>query len=453
MKNNMSSNIYARIKGHIPGFVKKPILKLLQLYRKIRLAIRKQYVANHIGLMHSELCSLYSTQSPVSVVFVASSIASWKVDSVTHSMMESTFFNVSCIIGRLVNGSGSDVASHEREKLVNHFQRKGYRYIDTFEMDEDEIRRLLADLSPHVVFLTNPHALVKPVLHEEIFMNYLTCYVPYHHEVVSYGDNKEQYDQLSHNAFWKIYSPHHTSKDMYRITRKRGDNGVEVTGLPACESLYNQSSGAEWQWKDPSGNKLRVIWAPHWLIRADLKLATIYELGNEIREIAEKYRDRVEWVMRPHPFLRPTLEQHPEWGKEKTDEFFQFWSDSPFTQIEEGDYVDLFRTSDAMIHDSGSFLAEYLCVDKPVMYLKTENTSENYLNDFGQKALAACVIGRNKDEIESFILSLLDDPEHDNLKRKAFIRDFLDPLYGDSPSTKICSDLLRELNVVTPPGH
>lgn len=452
MKNNMSSNIYARIKGHTPAFVKRPMLKLLQLCRKIRVARKKKYVANHIGVMHSELCSLYSTQSPVSVVFIASSIASWKVDSVVSAMMDSPNFEVSCVVARLVNGSGANVASHEREKLLNHFCLKGYRYIDTYGMNEGEIRKLLGDLSPHVVFLTNPHALVKPVLHEEIYMSYLTCYVPYHHEVVSYGDNKEQYDQLSHNAFWKIYSPHQTSKDIYRATRRRGDNGVEVTGLPACESLYNQSSKAEWHWKAPSGKKLRVIWAPHWLIRPDLKLATIYELGNVIREIAEKYRDRVEWVMRPHPFLRPTLEQHPEWGKEKTDAFFQFWSDSPFTQIEEGDYVDLFRTSDAMIHDSGSFLAEYLCVDKPVMYLKTENTSDNYLNFFGQKALAACEIGRNKDEIENFILSLLDDPKPDDHKRKAFIRDFLDPLYGSAPSTKICSDLLRELNVVTPPG-
>jgi UDP-N-acetylglucosamine 2-epimerase len=179
------------------------------------------------------------------------------------------------------------------------------------------------------------------------------------------------------------------------------------------------------------------------LIRPDLKLATIYELGEGIKDLASRYRGQVEWVLRPHPFLKPTLEKHPDWGKVKTNDFFNFWSDSDFTQIEEGDYIDLFQTSDAMIHDSGSFLAEYLCVDKPVMYLKTETTAENYLNAFGQLALNACEVGHTVADIENFINRLLvgSDPSKD--KRKAFIASSMLPLYSEYPSKKICRVLLE----------
>lgn len=447
MNNHRGKDTYLRIKKKIPSFIKRPIQKIRVSFRRLMFSVRKRYIATHIERLHSDFLARYSGKTPVSVVFIASNFASWKVDSVLSSMMASDHFQVSCIIARLVTGSGAAVAFHEREKLISHFDQKGYPYIDTFEMSDDDIRQLLKRLSPHVVFITNPHALIKPVLHNEIYKNYLTCYVPYHHEVVSYGDNREQYDQISHNAFWKIYAPHQTSKDSYKSIRLRGDRGVEVTGLPACESLYQQPPECGWHWKDPSGRKLRVIWAPHWILRSDLKLATIYELGDAIRELAEQYKDRIEWVMRPHPFLRPTLMNHPAWGEERTCDFYRFWSESPFTQVEEGDYAELFRSSDAMIHDSGSFLAEYLCVDKPVMYLKTQNTADDYLNDFGKKALSACEIGACKEDIEAFLLSLLSGSDPNKEKRKRFFQDSLGPLYDVPPSSKICSDILQEFRI------
>ena len=311
-------------------------------------------------------------------------------------------------------------------------------------MTDAEIREAIHQFDPHLVFITNPHSLISEALHKELLAQRLTCYVPYHHEVVTYGDNREQYDQLSHNAFWKVFAPHQTSKEYYRTTRMKGGKGVVVTGLPACEPLFDRSRQFSYHWKSQGGEKLRIIWAPHWLIRPDLKLATIYELGDAIKDLAWRYQDRVEWVMRPHPFLKPTLTNHPDWGKAKTDEFFQFWAELDFTQVEEGDYIGLFQTSDAMIHDSGSFLAEYLCVDKPVMYLKTETTAENYFNEFGILALNACEMGRSIADIERFINCLLVGEDPNKNKRKAFIDQALMPLYAEPPSQKICQELIAD---------
>ena len=416
------------------------------IYKKFKVFSRKAYLAYLMPFKHERLRKKAAHSSPIRVAFVASNLASWKVDQVVEEMNASEYFETTIFVAHLRNRFSSAVSDHEYKKLSLHFKKKKFNFLDTYNLADYEVRQAVLRFDPHLVFITNPHSLISPALHEELLNDRLTCYVPYHHEVVAYGDNSEQYNQFSHNAFWKVFSPHYTSKEYYQQKRMKGGKGVVVTGLPACEPLLEPSRQFSYPWKNHSGEKLRVIWAPHWLIRSDLKLATIYELGEEIRELAWRYQDRVEWVMRPHPFLRPTMANHPDWGKNKTDDFFQFWSESGFTQIEEGEYTDLFHTSDAMIHDSGSFLAEYLCVDKPVMYLKTELTSDNYLNDFGISALNACTIGRKVEDVEQFINDLIDGKDPGIQKRKRFIEERLKALYETPPSKKICHNLLREFD-------
>lgn len=429
----------------LPAFAKQPITKILSRAARLKSFPKKVYMAYVLPLKHERLLTNVKGSDPIRVAFIASNFASWKVDQVVDAMKISGRFETKVLLGRMSNRIGETIADHEHQKLSSHFKNKGFDVVDAFNMDDATIRETIRQIDPNVVFITNPHSLITKALHQEVLAERLTCYVPYHHEVVAYGDNREQYDQLSHNAFWKVFVPHQTSKEYYRKTRMKGDKGVVVTGLPACEPLFERSREFSYHWKSQDGEKLRIIWAPHWLIRSDLKLATIYELGDAIKDLAWRYRDRVEWVMRPHPFLKPTLDSHSDWGKARSDEFFQFWAESDFAQIEEGNYIDLFQTSDAMIHDSGSFLAEYLCVDKPVMYLKTETTAENYLNYFGQRALNACEVGRSIDDIERFIESLLSGKDPNKDKRQKFFNETMGILYEESPSQKICKQLIKDL--------
>jgi DivIVA domain-containing protein len=64
------------------------------------------------------------------------------------------------------------------------------------------------------------------------------------------------------------------------------------------------------------------------------------------KEFAEKYADRIQWAFKPHPLLRDTLYQHPDWGKERTDAYYGRWESMPNTQLETGAYVELFKQSD-----------------------------------------------------------------------------------------------------------
>jgi CDP-glycerol glycerophosphotransferase (TagB/SpsB family) len=86
-------------------------------------------------------------------------------------------------------------------------------------------------------------------------------------------------------------------------------------------------------------------------------------------ELAQAYKDRIQIAFKPHPSLITQLYQHPDWGKERADDYYARWQQMENTQLETGGYVDLFMTSDAMIHDSGSFVVEYLYANRPVMFV------------------------------------------------------------------------------------
>ena len=116
-----------------------------------------------------------------------------------------------------------------------------------------------------------------------------------------------------------------------------------------------------------------------------------------------------------------------------------------FTQLDEGDYIDLFLSSDAMIHDSGSFLAEYLYAEKPVMYLKRENN--NHFNKFGQDILKSIDIGKSFEDIRAFVDNLLLNKKS-NIKSTQidFFNSNIAIYFKDKlPSDKIIEDIKNSI--------
>jgi CDP-glycerol glycerophosphotransferase (TagB/SpsB family) len=97
-------------------------------------------------------------------------------------------------------------------------------------------------------------------------------------------------------------------------------------------------------------------------------------------EMAKKYQDSVQFVFKPHPVLRSKLVVL--WGEEKTNAYYNTWDSLPNSTIHEDEYIDLFLTSDAMIHDSGSFTVEYLYVNKPVMRTVSDLPLNEQFNQF-----------------------------------------------------------------------
>ena len=98
-----------------------------------------------------------------------------------------------------------------------------------------------------------------------------------------------------------------------------------------------------------------------------------------------------------------------------------------------------------MIHDSGSFLAEYLYINKPVLYLSSTTKIEEYFNPFGSAAYAVCAHAFHENDIQEFItnLTLQCDPMLE--ARQAFMDKNIQPYFADkSPSDKVIESIKKD---------
>lgn len=439
----LKSRLKAMAKAKLPAPVMSTLRPVVQTARKKKRLLGKHWRARKAAQLHERLLAKHRGTRPIRVVFLVSNTASWKVGPVFARMLEDKDFEPIAVICPVVNGQLSKAAAHTAKAVRDYLDAQGFDYVDLTELAEEQAKTELDKIDPHLVFFTNPHRLVPGVLHEDFFRDRLSCYVPYSHEVMQYGDDQEQHNQDSHNAFWKIFVPHEASRSAYAKARIRGDTGVSVTGFPACEPLMVPVTARDPSpWKQQDRPKKRVIYAPHWLWRPDIKMATIDALGDTMMQLAHDYREDIQWALRPHPMLRPRLMQDPEWGPSRAQAFFAFWERSDFSQIHEADYIPLFQTSDAMIHDSGSFLAEYLYLKKPAMYLMTDQTGDKYFNPFGHRAITSCEVARCVDDIERFLNRVMSgETEHATDNR--FFNEDIAPYFHPLPSLKICDEIRR----------
>lgn len=215
-----------------------------------------------------------------------------------------------------------------------------------------------------------------------------------------------------------------------------------ITGLPRMDELMQPKEFFPNPW--PSNGKKRIIYAPHHTIYDDhyqgINYSTFIEYHESILKLAEKYKDQVYFVFKPHPSLYNKLVKH--WGKERADQYYNRWRDSNDYGIETGYYLGLFKHSDAMIHDCSSFTLEYLYTQKPCMYLVKDKHHTDNQNEFGKHAFEHHYHGKNAEDIEQFIQNVIKgvDPMKEN--RHQFYETELRPPYGRTACENIINAIL-----------
>lgn len=427
-------------------------MQLKSLEKKIKkkfvIPYRKQKIFKKMQKKHIGFLKKIEGKDKIRVIFLAVHKSVWKIDPVFKNMLQDPFFELEILVCPYIS-YGEDRMLEDMEQTFNYFSEKNYPVRKARKDDGSWIK--LDEVKPDIVFFTNPHNLTLREYYEDAYLNYLSCYVPYHHEVGSYGGNIDQYDLPFHNAMWLIFSPHKYSYDIFKKISCAAGRNVFVTGYPMLEDTFNtnntNNTNKKMSWQS-CDERLRLIWAPHHTINSpELPYSNFLKYAEKIQELSIRYKDSVVWSFKPHPILKSKLDQHSEWGKDKADSYYKFWKESGFTQLDTGEYEGLFAQSDAMIHDCGSFLAEYLYFKKPVLYTMSEENSLNFFNEFGRKSLGACRIANSFLDIEKFIEGLIDSSikditmEHSDFYSKDLETYFL----GSLPSEKIIYRIKKEI--------
>ena len=231
---------------------------------------------------------------------------------------------------------------------------------------------------------------------------------------------------------WKLfYSTELHRKDAIQYSMNKGKN-VEIVGYPNADNFL--SGTYRNVWKKQNTPKKRIIWAPHYTIFSGgyLCQSNFLSIAENMIDLAKNYTDKIQFAFKPHPKLYTELCNHKDWGKQKAEAYYQQWQTMENTQLESGEYIDLFMTSDAMIHDSSSFTVEYHYSQKPVMFIT--NNYEEHLegkSEFGKLAMEQHYIGKDQEDIIQFIENVVlkgNDPM--KAGREDFFKQYLFPPNG-----------------------
>lgn len=322
-------------------------------------------------------------------------------------------------------------------------KNKGFEYHIPYDSKHRKWQDVKKTLNPDIVIFSTPYKDHLPQYFVYHFRDRLTCYIPY--GFISLELSKINYDLMFHNLVGLHVVETELHKQMAAdFGRNNGVNAV-VTGYPGTEVFLRDDYCPSYSWKPQSAEKKKVIWAPHHTINYDIEGSSFLLICNDMLELAEKYRDRIQFVFKPHQLLKFKLQM--AWGKEKTEEYYHKWASGENTQLEEASYIDLFMTSDAMIHDSGSFTTEYLFTRKPVMYLTDEKIASKRFGPFGIKSYGCHYHGTTRGEIEEFLSKVVlagDDPMRK--QREEFFNKYLQPIDGMMPSERIVYEIEKLIN-------
>ena len=391
--------------------------------------------------MQSKALIKLQDKQPITCVFLALESSVWKYDRIYQIMSNNDRFNPIIVVCPVVN-YGKDQMLRKMDMCYARFVDSGYNVIKSYNIENDSYLDLRS-LNPDILFYTNPYdSLIDKRYFITNFLDILTVYVSY-----CINCSKDDYfssDLPLHNLVWRRYAETEYALNISKKIQKRRAENVVYSGYPGIEVFIDKDYSPHTNpWKLANPKLKRIIWAPHHTIkRSDYGHTCFLEYSDFFLEMARKYEDRVQFVFKPHPILRSKLELL--WGKEKTDSYYEQWRDLPNTTIHESDYTDLFLTSDAMIHDSGSFTVEYLYVNKPVMRTVSDMPLPELFNQFGLDCTDQYYLAYSKDDIEKFINQVINGKDPMREQRTKFVNDVLLP--KGSPSQNVIDDIIDSID-------
>ncbi len=428
----------------IPAPLIEPLRRLYSHIVTYKQRKREVPLIKEAPLMHSKaLDKVRSKGEPFNVVFFALMDSVWKYDRLYQLMVQDKRFNAVILVCPIVN-YGRENMLNNMEKCYSMFKQKGYNVIRSYDEATDTYVDVRKELAPDLIFYTNPYqGLIDDRYYITQFPDILTLFTTYGFpESKSYSIT---FDSLFHNVLWRKYVDTEYRKSIAkRYSRVKGSN-VIVSGYPGIDNFIRHPENVNDVWPIKDRHVKRIIWAPHHTITgyAFVNYSTFLRYYQTMLDLAHKYKNDIQIAFKPHPLLKNRLKI--EWGEEKTHEYYNRWDSLSNGFVADGEYEDLFNTSDAIIHDSGSFIGEYLFTEKPGMFLENGIADREKYNDLAIECLKHYYIGNNEDDIENFIQQVItgDDPLKED--RISFVRQELYPPNGKLASENIMDDLISSL--------
>lgn len=375
-------------------------------------------------------------KNQIRFLFIVQELSQWKSEALYKAMLIHPRFTPILGVSPSLEYPGAE------QKVVDYIRSKGYTF---FLLDPN--KRISEQIDVDLLMHQKPYSKgISPLhrIHKNLAIP--TVYIPYYLSTITEGWLVNQ--RLCLLAWREFIDNEDCCNEWRKVQRLKGLN-YAVTGLPIMDDLLSTKSDLKDVWPNNDGRK-RIIYAPHHTIGdyhlTGISYSTFLVFAQFMLELRDKYQDQVYFVFKPHPLLYAKLIDS-YWGLEKTKAYYEAWNKPGHSHIEQNDsYLSLFKYSDALIHDCGSFTIEYLYTGNPVMYLIKDEHHKDNLNQTASHAFDLHYMGETKEDIEQFVQNVIsgNDPYAD--KRDRFSKNVLLPPNGESACNNIMNAILGEGN-------
>lgn len=374
----------------------------------------------------------------IKVAFILYSASMWSCDELYRLFQEDPRFEPYIILSRYTLDA-NQTTFPTFQKSLQAFKNTNY-HIVILDQNLPKQKCYAAMGEPDIVFFLTPYNVLVPIGQNECYLpaSVLCIYIPYAYMLIK-ADEKFNSDGMT--LSWR----HFTDSVLYRqMLIQYSDNyrlNTFFVGYPKMDVYYQPPQKSKTEiWKFPHGSTAKcIIYAPHHSLRGAKKCTAHFSTFDDnfraVLEYARSHQTETSWIIKPHPNLKMTvLETGLFHSEEEYNAYLAEWNNLPNAKVvEEATYYDIFKTSDAMICDSVSFLAEYQFTGKPLLLL---TRPEQEFNEFGRKLAEVLyqVPGNDLNGIKDFIDAVvLEGKDGMKKRRDDFFRLNLDYRFNSQP--------------------
>ena len=414
--------------------------KFVDNWRFIKLYLRKQRQYKRV------IKRLKKKESPIRVFFFALDPSTWKYESVYRLMEKDDKFDPIVLVCPIDN-QGEEYKHNKLEECYKYFSENNYNVISTYDKEHDTYLDA-HELKPDIIFYTNPYRyLIDDGYYIDKFDDVLTCYVDYSLEIMN---ERWAYSQPLQQLVWKYFVPSNQHKNIVESSEHCFVDNARVSGYPTSDLFLKELA------KSKKNERKVIVWAPHQSIfvpktddEKSVRWSTFLLYADDMMSTIRKNKD-IHFIFRPHPLLKTNLYNHLEWGKERTDKYYEELLSLPNVELSVGDYIEQFCKSDALIHDGGGFMAEYIYTQKPCLYLSNyicEYIDKNRFNELGIAAWKAHYHAYGKNDIDNFIEHVVIEGNDSMRKQRAeVLHTYLAPPQSGSVAENITGIIKSEIS-------
>ncbi len=300
----------------------------------------------------------------VRVIIPVGNLAKWKMQSLFDLLQSSGKYDP--IIALTIMDVENALSSEEKTKLLDrlrgHFKSRGMECVLAYDCAKEKALSFEC-FHPDIVFYQQPWTIAEVQRPSSVSRIALTCYVPYY--VENYGVLEMACDGVFQRTLWRYFCQNNDWAKIFKEYQGFLRRSGEIVGLghPMLDQFYLR--------RNEQVEKKYVIYAPHFSCNIVECFSTFLKNGKEILALAKSHPE-INWVFKPHPTLRHTLEEHCGWTREEINAYYAEW-EKISTSCYDSNYVTLFKQSYALITDCASFLVEYACTGSPIIHLISSN--------------------------------------------------------------------------------